>query len=78
MRFIPTQDRINLSENNEHIFFDIIWSGNDAIGFVFYSVDGGTKNVVPSGCGNIMELYLLEQWRKRGIDSGIVADICKK
>lgn len=71
------QDRINLSENNEHIFFDIIWSGNDAIGFVFYSVDGDTQKQVSSEGDYIKDLYLLEQWRKHGIGSKAIQDICE-
>lgn len=72
------QDRINLSENNEHIFFDIIWSGNDAIGFAFYSTDADIQNRILSECGYIKDLYLLEQWRKHGIGSKAIQDICEK
>lgn len=68
--------RIHLSENHEHIFFRIIWSGNDAVGFASYSIDGGIKNIIPPGYGYIMEFYLLEHWRKRGIASSTVSDIC--
>ena len=70
--------RIRLSEDHEHIFFSIIWSGNNAIGFAFYSIDGGIKNLIPPGYGYIMEFYLLEQWRNRGIASSTVSDICNK
>lgn len=72
------QARIRLSENQEHIFFDIIWSGDESIGFAFYSVDGGIRNLIPAGYGYIMEFYLLEHWRKRGIGANIVTDICNK
>jgi ribosomal protein S18 acetylase RimI-like enzyme len=68
--------RICLSEEQEQIFFDIIWSGNNAIGFAFYSIDGGIKNLIPPGYGYIMEFYLIEQWRNRGIASNTIFDIC--
>lgn len=72
------QTRIRLSENQEQIFFEIIWSGDTAIGFAFYSVDGGIQNLIPAGYGYIMEFYLLNQWRKRGIGANVVSDICNK
>lgn len=70
--------RLNISESNENVFFDIIWSGSDAIGFAFYSVDGGIKNVIPSGYGYIMEFFITPQWRRRNIGVRCIKKIEEK
>lgn len=68
--------RINIAGSNENVHFDIIWSGDDAVGFAFYSVDGGIKGVIPPGYGYIMEFYVEESWRRRNIGTGCVNHIC--
>lgn len=71
--------RINIANTNENVYFDIIWSDHNnynAIGFAFYSVDGGIKGVIPPGYGYIMELYVTESWRRKNIGSDSVKYIC--
>lgn len=70
--------RINIANSNENVYFDMIWSGNNAIGFVFYSIDGGIKGVIPPGYGYIMEFYIEDSWRRRCIGTGCVKHICER
>ena len=70
--------RINIANSNENVYFDMIWSGNIAIGFAFYSVDGGIKGVIPPGYGYIMELYIEDSWRRRCIGTGGVKHVCER
>ena len=70
--------RINIANTHDNIFFEMIWSGNNAIGFAFYSIDGGIKNLIPSGYGYIMEFYVLPEWRKKRIGSYCSNYICNK
>ncbi len=70
--------RLKISETNENIFFDTVWSGGDAIGFAFYSVDGGIRNVIPPGYGYIMEFYITPQWRRRNIGVRCIRKIEEK
>lgn len=72
------KSRINLSEVHDNIFFEIIWSGNNVIGFAFYSIDGGIKDAIPSGYGYIMEFFILPEWRNKYIGSRCVKNICEK
>jgi ribosomal protein S18 acetylase RimI-like enzyme len=74
---IELQKRINISIKNDYIYFDIIFSGNNAIGFIFYSIDGGIKDLIPPGYGYIMEIYIQPSWRKRYIAHQLALDICK-
>lgn len=71
-------NRLNISQSNANIFFEIMWSGNTAIGFVFYSIDGGIKDVIPSGYGYIMEFFVLPEWRKKNIGLRCINNICEK
>lgn len=70
--------RINIANSNENVYFDMIWSGNNAIGFEFYSVDGGIKGVIPPGYGYIMEFYVEESWRRKRIGTSCVKYICEQ
>lgn len=70
--------RINIANSNENVYFDMIWSGNNAIGFSFYSIDGGIKGVIPPGYGYIMEFYVEEGWRRRHIGTEYVERICER
>lgn len=69
--------RIKIANSNANVYFDTIWSGNNAIGFAFYSIDGGIKGVIPPGYGYIMEFYIEDSWRRRHIGTGCVKHICE-
>lgn len=70
--------RINIADSNENVYFDMIWSGSNAIGFAFYSIDGGIKGVIPPGYGYIMEFYVEESCRRRHIGTDCVKYICER
>ncbi|MBE5922387.1 MAG: GNAT family N-acetyltransferase [Lachnospiraceae bacterium] len=70
--------RLRISETNDNIFFEIIWSESEAVGFTFYCVDGGIRNVIPPGYGYIMEFYVAPQWRQKNIGKSCVEEIVKK
>lgn len=70
--------RINIADANEDVSFDVIWKDNHAAGFAFYSVDGGIKGVIPPGYGYIMEFYVEETWRRKGIGTDCVRRICER
>ena len=48
---------IERANESEDFHFEIVWSGNDAIGFVMYSTDGKYK-----------EVFVKENWKQRGIE----------
>jgi GNAT superfamily N-acetyltransferase len=70
--------RIEMASQNEKIFFERIWAGDNLIGFVFYSIDGGIRNLIPAGYGYIMELYILPEWRNKNFARYIVRDVIGK
>ncbi len=70
--------RIHIANSNENIYFDVIWSGNQAVGFAFYSVDGGIKGVIPPDYGYIMEFYVENRWRGSGVGTGCVKHVCEQ
>lgn len=70
--------RINIANSNENVYFDIIESGEHAIGFAFYSVDGGIKGVIPPGYGYIMEFYIESSWRRRRAGTSCVKYVCEQ
>lgn len=70
--------RLRISETNDNVFFDIIWCGSETVGFIFYSVDGGIRNVIPPGYGYIMEFYVTPQWRCKNIGKNCIERIVKK
>lgn len=67
--------RIRISEKVQHIFFEVITEGERVIGFIFYSIDGGIKGLIPPGYGYIMEIYIIPEYRKRNIASWIVEEL---
>lgn len=71
-------NRLDISQSHENVFFELMWSGNNAIGFAFYSIDGGIKDVIPSGYGYIMEFFVLPEWRGKNIGLRCAKNICKK
>ncbi len=70
--------RINIASSNENVYFDMIWSGNNAIGFAFYSIDGSIKGVIPQGYGYIMEFYIEDSWRRRCMGTSCIKHICEQ
>lgn len=70
--------RLRISETNDNIFFETIWCGSEAVGFAFYSVDGGIRNIIPPGYGYIMEFYVTPQWREKNIGKNCIERIVKK
>ncbi|BCN32305.1 GNAT family N-acetyltransferase [Anaeromicropila herbilytica] len=74
---IELQKRISNSMNNDNIYIDLIFSGNNAIGFICYEITDGIKNLIPSGYGYIKDIYIKPTWRKRYIAQQFVLDICK-
>lgn len=69
--------RIQVSEKMEQIFFDVIEMKEKVIGFVFYSVDGGIKGLIPAGYGYIMEFYVLQEYRRQHIATETVNELCE-
>lgn len=71
-------NRLNISQSHENIFFELMWCGNDMVGFVFYAVDGGIRDVIPSECGYIMELFITPQWRRQKIGVRCIRKVVEK
>lgn len=69
------QKRIKVSTNSERVFFDIIWCGDNAAGFVFYSIDGGIKNLLSPGLGYIMEFYIKPEYRHKYLASQVIDEL---
>ena len=69
--------RIQVSEKMEQIFFDMIEMKEKVIGFVFYSVDGGIKELIPAGYGYIMEIYVLPEYWRQHIAAAVVDELCE-
>lgn len=69
--------RIQVSEKMERIFFDVIEMEEKVVGFVFCSVDGGIKGLIPAGYGYIMEFYVLPEYRRQHIAATVVNELCE-
>jgi GNAT superfamily N-acetyltransferase len=62
--------RANIQGQREDMHFECIYLKENLAGFVLYAVDlGGIKGILDAGYGYIMELYVIPQYRRKGIAS---------
>lgn len=60
--------RLNIQGQRDTMHFEIIYKDNEVAGFAMYAVDlGGIKDILESGYGYIMELFILPAKRRKGI-----------
>ena len=70
-------NRLN-TQSHGNIFFELMWCGYNMVGFVFYSVDGGIKDVILPGYGYIMEFFITPQWRGKKIGVRCIRKVVEK
>ncbi len=64
--------RINIQGQRDTMHLELIYSDEILVGFAMYAIDlGGIKGIVEAGLGYIMELYILPEYRRKGIASKV-------
>ena len=66
--------RIKIQGQRDTMHFELIYSNESLVGFAMYSIDlGGIKGIIDTGFGYIMELYIVPEFRRKGIASKVFA-----
>lgn len=64
--------RIKIQGQRDTMHFELIYNNDILIGFAMYAIDlGGIQGIIEAGYGYIMELYIMPDFRRKGIASEV-------
>lgn len=64
--------RVKIQGQRDTMHFELIYSNEILVGFAMYAIDlGGIKGIIDAGLGYIMELYIVPDFRRKGIASKV-------
>ena len=64
--------RVQIQGQRDTMHFELIFNNDILVGFVMYAIDlGGIKGLIEPGYGYIMELYIMPDFRRKGIASEV-------
>lgn len=68
--------RVKIQGQRDTMHFELIYSNDALAGFAMYAIDlGGIKGLIDAGYGYIMELYIVPDFRRKGLASKVSAYI---
>lgn len=68
--------RVQIQGQRDTMHFELIFNNDILVGFVMYAIDlGGIKGLIEPGYGYIMELYIMPDFRRKGIASEVFMHI---
>lgn len=74
--------RVRIQGQRDTMHFERIYEKDILIGFAMYAIDlGGIKGILEAGYGYIMELYIVPDYRRKGMGSQVfqyIENILKK
>ena len=64
--------RVKIQGQRDTMHFELIYYEDILVGFTMYAIDiGGIKDIIDAGLGYIMELYIIPDFRRKGIASNV-------
>lgn len=64
--------RIKIQGKRDTMHFELIINNDLLVGFAMYAIDlGGIKGIIEAGYGYIMELYIMPDFRRKGLASEV-------
>lgn len=68
--------RVQIQGQKDTMHFELIFNNDILVGFVMYAIDlGGIKGIIEPGYGYIMELYIMPDFRRKGIATKVFVHI---
>lgn len=68
--------RVEIQGQRDTMHFELIFNNDILVGFAMYAIDlGGIKEIIEAGYGYIMELYIMPNFRRKGIASEVFIHI---